>query len=900
MIFRQFFSLLFFALILPFCIKAQQPLLSVKKALRYSVKYHRAGSEIFIPGNTILREIAKIAVKEPRLVKIDIVFDLNLVIDRVGGNDSLSFRSANIYINGDTIYRGFGLGEVICPSRMNLMLKWANREDTTGFSEQELRNLNFGINDTILCSIPVSRFDPEVDTLLISGVELFYDSLALKSFTSRLALIHNYHASVAIIDSLKLILDEVNIHAPSMLPVNYFRISEITKALQRIDAIEFQGTLLTLGSDPVGLISRYRESYRADRTITFDFLDELGKPEEISWHGNIGRLADFYSGRILSWIRRSQLMDNLQGSIYRDFLDRYFDQSPFPEEENVTLKMLQKMFPEAKSDTLEGFFARSLYNSLQQNASVLVSVNRFTDAFTLMEFARLFASREPALRGFIHDEELQRIAAEGIYNSFVGIAAGCINTGKFAMADNYLAKADVYGRSNSQWVKSDTMYRAVFSKLFFIRNTDCDRLLENKRFNEAMDCYLAFENNYSANNLAAIRERLEEKKNQVRLGLYAETTKLTQAALKARKADTALFYDERALALRKAIGSAASVFGAQDSLAPELAKLRYEKIIASGSVALEKRQFTLSLGQFREARLLSQQYKIPSAAEFDSLYHRAIKHYLLIQLSVSQKKIWANLFDSAQIALEKTQTEANENGLSADPDLIQAMDKFKEKIREQQCSNLQDSIDLQLIRADRAVALKNYLNVTRYYHEALKLIDSNKDCHADEKSFNDSLSKYDAASGYQKNLSEVNARIAVGDYSGAINLLMENQELFRTGNLLRFGLHKVEFYEFIFSKNNPYLTETAASFLNKNGQIREAFRFLFLLMDQFVPAKQVKLLQENIGVALARADQIENPDESTVTALLGYKVAKDWFGVFKVAYSDERERLKKSLKTGLK
>ncbi|MEI6434230.1 MAG: hypothetical protein WCP32_05245 [Bacteroidota bacterium] len=864
------------------------------------MKYHRAGANTFIPGNTILREISKIAVKEPWLVKIDIAFDLNLSINRVGGNDSLSIRSENIHINGDTIYRGFGLGDVICPSRINLMLKWANREDTTGFSEQELRNLNFGFSDTTLCSIPVSRFDPEVDTLLISGFELFYDSLALISFNSRLALIHNYHASLAIIDSLRLLIDEVNIHAPSALPVNYFRISEITKALQRINAIEFQGNLLTLGNDPEGLIAHYRDIYRADRTITYDFLDELGKPQALSWDGNTDKLADFYTGRILSWINRSQLMDNLQGSIYRDFLERYFDESPIPEEENVTRKMLQKMFPDAKSDTLEGYFARSIYNSLQDNASSLVSVNRFTDAFTLMEFARLFASREPALKGFLPNEELQGIAAEGIYNSFTGVAEGCIKTGKFAMADNYLAKAEVYARSNARWVKSDTMYRAVFSKLFFIRNTDCDRLLEDKRFNEAMDCYLAFENIYSASNLAAIRERLEEKKNLVRMGLYSETTKLTEAALRAKKADTALFYDERALALRKAIGSAAAVFRAQDSLAPEMAKLRYERIIASGSVALEKRQFTLSLGQFREARLLSQQFKINPAADFDSLYHRAIKHYLLIQLSVSQKKIWANLFDSAQIALEKTRTEAAENGLSGDLDLIQAMDKFKEKIRDQQCRNLQDSIDLQIIRADRATALKNYLNVTRYYQEALEFIVSNQDCHADEKPLNDSLSKYETASRYQKNFNEVNARISIGDYPGAINLLVENQELFRTANLLRFGLRQVEFYEFIFSKNNPYLTEAAASFLNKNGQIREAFRFLLLLMDQAVPAKQVKLLQENLGVALAKADQTENPDESTVTALLGYKVAKDWFSAFRVSYSAEREMLKKSVKAGLK
>ncbi len=887
---RKLFHLILFAFFLSFALNAQPSLLTVEKSLGFVVPYHKTLSEKHLGGNTILREMAKEVLKEPWLVRVEIGFTLRMAISQNGVRDTLFIRSGNVKIKGDTLFRGFGITDVLCPSRINLAFKWANREDTTGYTEQEFVNLGFNAKDTLLCSIPVGSFDPEVDTLLVSGMELFYDSSALTDFLSRLGLVHNYYASLAIFDSIRPIIAHTDLSNHAILPYNYFRINEINKALEAIETFNFSNSLLPGRDDIGGLVSRYKDNYRTARSLTFNFLDELKKVAAIPWDGKNEQLADYFTKRTVSWIRRTQLMDKLQGSIYREFLKHYFDHPSFPEENNVGSLMLSKMFPGAKPDSLSGFFAGYLYNSMQKQAEFLVSGNHFADAFMLMEFARIYATGDSSLTKISHNYALQQLAAEGIFNSFVGIASGCLKSRKFHMADTYLTKADDYAKSNPQWVKTDSAYREVFSELFFLRNTDCDRFLEDKNFQNALECYENLEDIYSSRDLAVVGERLEEKKNRARVGLYAETTKLAEIALNSKEADSALIYDERALALRKNIRGTTAHFSEQDSLAPEMAKLRYKRMFEEGTVALQKSQFTLALSHLKVAKGLSAQFRITPVPTFDSVYRRALKHYLLVQLSVSQKKIWANQFDSAQAAVEKIRMISGENGLENDPDLGLAMTKYKFKIQEQKCRNTQDSIDLQIIRADRSIAVSNYINATRYFRQAVDFCNSDAACTFNAKSLMDSMAHYETAARYQLNHQEINALVVMGEYQQAVRLFSKNNQLFDSANLSVFGLRQTDLYKYITDKNNPNLAEAATQFMYDQGRPSEAIRYLLLTDGKNPTSRVMYSLQENIGRSLAMADLAEHPEEGPKAALLKYQEVNERFETFRKAYMKEMER----------
>jgi hypothetical protein len=313
-------------------------------------------------------------------------------------------------------------------------------------------------------------------------------------------------------------------------------------------------------------------------------------------------------------------------------------------------------------------------------------------------------------------------------------------------------------------------------------------------------------------------------------------------------------------------------------------------MVEEGTVALQKSQFTLALSQLNKAKGLSAQFSIPQVSSFDSLHQRAMKHYLLIRLSVSQKKIWANQFDSARAALEKTQRAADENNLAGDPDLALAMAKFKVKIQEQQCRNLQDSIDLQIIRADRSISLGNYINAGRYFNLANGFCKSDSACHCDPSPLTDSITRYKNASQYQENIHEINALVVMGEYLRAFDLFEKNQQLYDSTRLSVFKLQKTGLYEFVAAKNNPNVAEAAARFLFDSGNSKEALRCLLLYPEQNHPSPAMKKLQENIGKSLAMADSAGNLQEDPKVALQKYHAETNGFEPFRNAYLKEFEK----------
>ena len=887
-------------LFLPVLMDAQEIISRTSHKLTYRIVYHKDDDKLHENGNAILRELAKDVLREPWLVRIGFSCELGLYVVKDGNRNRLLVSLRHPAMDGDTVYRHFPVTGALFPSQINMKLKWANRADTSGFSEETLIGKPMPRGDSLICDISVISYDPVVDTLMVRGVELLYDSVALQTFLDRIALIHDYYASVSLLDSLQQFTANLHLDDAGLLPLNYLKVEEVNRVMERIAARDFPEKLLRNGADPQELVGKYGQMFRHSRSMMFNFLDELHKTGTIPWDRDVDRLAMYFTSRVFSYVRRSFLMDQQQGRIYYDCLDHFFDHSTFPGEENVTGILLEKMFPDAAKDTIARYISERINASYRITSQILMNQNRYAEAYSMMENGRRFIKGNPSMHGTAADNVLQSQAAEGICNSYIGIASSCIRSHKYNLAETYLSKADQYAAAHTDFIRSDTSYRAVFSELFFLRNVDCDQLLEKKKYAEALDCFQQFENAYSARDLALVRTQLDEKKSSAMIGLGKISTLLSEDALKHEATDTALFYYEQASALRQQANSKGKDDVTFDSLAPMMALIKYKQIFKEGAMALEKRQYTLAVTRLKEAKFLAENHRIDRSREFDSLYRQAMKNWLIVQLSASQKKIWANQFDSALIALQSTEAAGFDFGLLNEPDFSTAIEKFKMKISGQQCKNLQDSIDLQIIRADRNAVLKNFINAARCYNAALNMAVSDTVCQLNQKSLKDSLTKYKEPSDYQQNVVTLNAMVAIGDYTGAMKSLTENQLRFPKAVLQRFGLQATDIHEFISLRNNPYLTQTAASFYLDARQPLEAFRFLLMLNDQHVEASQVKVLQKKLGQLLAKADLVADPDEITTTALQKYPSDDDWFNVFRTAYSEEREHLMKTVRSGSK
>ncbi len=856
----------------------------------YKIPFDISGNKISACGNEVLREMARDVLREPWHVHISVSGLLGLTVIKHGKAEKLSISFTRRAVSGDTVYRRFPVSGVLFPSHIGLRLKWANRADTSGFTEESLSYRPLSSGDSLVCEVPVTSFDPEVDTLMIKNVEFYYDTLALQTLRSRIRFIHNYYASVSLLDSLEEFTAGLHPDDTKQLALSYLKVEETARVLSRIEACDFPGKLLVNNYDPEGLMRKYQQMYKNSRSLIFTFIDGLHNPGEFSWEENQGFLAGFFTSRIYSYVRRSNLMDQQQGSVYKDCLDHFFEQDIFPAGENATAGLLAKLFPRAKPDTLPACMAKLVYQSYRETAQNLMARNGYADAFTLLENGRRFLAAIPGASAIPVDGNLEIKAAEGVWNSFIGIATTCIGNHNLKMADTYLAKAEQYATGHAGFIRSDSAYRAVFSNLFFMRNADCDQLLGDGRFAEAIACYSQFEKDYPAHDLALVRQQLDQKKSLAKMGLGGLSAQLADNALKNRSADTALFYYEKATALRQGSNVHEPVDARLDSLAPVMARIKYLQLAAEGATALGKRQFTLSVNRFREARSLAESSRLQPPPEFDSLYRQAMKNFLIISLTAARKKIWQSQFDSAATALHHTETAGYDWGLLDDPGFSAALMKFRLKIREQQCRNLQDTVDMFMIRADRSAALKNYINATHYCRQAWNLAEVDTLCRLDHRYIHDSLERYRTPSAFQEGEISIGASIAVGEYDVALKTMDANQLLFKQGALSRFGLVTTDIPGLIAGKNNPYLTRAAATHYLDCTRYADALRFLFLMNEQQVEAKQVKEIQERLGRALANADMSTTAAGNSMAAFGKYHAESDWFSTFRSAYMAEWQK----------
>ncbi|MCX6266891.1 MAG: hypothetical protein NTW16_05970 [Bacteroidetes bacterium] len=891
--------LLFVLILFPRSLFAQGHVISTVHHVDMAIPYHPADKSDF-HGNAILRELAKDVLREPWQVRIRISCELRLSITKDGDRNRLFISFRDLLVSGDTVYRHFPVTDVLFPSRIGMKLKWANRADTSGFTEQTITGKSMAHSDSLICSIPVGSYDPLVDTLMVRAVEFSYDSLALRTFADRIELIHDYYASVALLDSLQRFTADLHLDNATLLPFNYLKVSELVSVIRQIDARDFPGKLLQNGFDPSGLANKRGTIYKHSRSLVYNFMDEIHRTGVIPMEADADLLAMYFTSRVYSYVRRSFLMDQHQGRIYNDCLDHFFDQGAFPAEEKVESKMLVKMFPDARQDTIAQYISRRIYRSYQRSARRLMDENQYAEAFSMMQNGRRFIAGNPSLQGSSADDLLLSEAAEGIRNSYVGIASTCIRSHKFNMAELYLSKAERYAEEHAKYIRSDSSYRAVFSELFFLRNADCDDLLDQKKYEEAISCYEQFEMAYSPHDLELVSAKLDEKKSLARIGLGNISASLTEKALKRKESDTALFYYEQAVALRQESEVRKNMDNKLDSLAPVMARIKFDQIFRDGSLALEKRQFTLAVARLDEAKSLADKYRFDYGREFDSTYRRAMKNFLIIQLSVTQKRIWANQFDTAQLELQRIQTIGFDNGLSNDSEFSAALENFKVKVQEQRCRNLQDSVDLMVIKADRSIAMHNFRNTIIYLQQALVFARSMPVCANAEKPVLDTIARYLEAADYQQKLADISANVATGNYAEAVHSLEKCQQLYQNHRLDRFGIVMTDTYDFIRERGNPNLTEAAIVFFIDMEKYQESIRYLLLIHDQGIPAKNMVIVQEALGRKLAQLDHLNNSREEAVKMIVKYVPAESWYDAFRATYTKEWNQLNREGAAGSK
>lgn len=885
---------IFLNLTSPHLLPAQEPISTTVVGQRFQVTYDPTGKEYNRAGNKIIIEIAKDVLRQPRLVRLNLTYSYNLSIQVEGDKKLLHLRFYDPILQGDLNLRSFPMDDLLLPNRVILKIRWANKLDTTSYTETIFTNLLNDFGKTFTLSEPIPTFDPEVDTLMLREPVFFYDTIALNRFMDRLWLVNDYYASVAILDSLTMLSDAIRLDQIEALPLAFMQVMEFDKIIACIDSLKIPTELLNGGFDPGGFNQKYGPLFKHARSINFTFQDQLRGCGAIPWDGDIDRLAGYFTGRMLTYVQRSRLMNDIHGRIYQKYLDVWFNSSVFGNDYGVLTSLLAKMYPDARADTLVPFVSRRVLSSYRNRARELMEVGRFADAYSLMENGERFRKNNPYMTQDDNNEPILTNAANGIYSSYAAIASACLDAGKMEMAVDYLDKARAYRKEKSSYINSDSLFNAVSARLFFIRNADCDLLLDEEQFESAEACFVAIGQTFDPEQVAPIQAELNAKISRARQGILSrELNEIEQHLRRDEKREAVDRYLD-AVRLGNLFTPNPNALQTLDSLAPLVAALQYEMRYQEGSDALNRRQFTMAISLFEEAKHLSSNYSLIQEPLLDSLYRQAVKQSLLIRLASNRRVIWNNQFDSAYAFLARVESTAKANDLLADADFIAARSKYLEKIGEQQCRNLNDSIEMRMIRADRWIALRDYSHAMEALQEGVNLSVSKSECSYPVRPLLDTIAKYMPAAIYQRKVIEAEHHAAAGIYSLVITDLENAAAIYQTDHLERFGLTPPGVFTFLEQRGNPQLTEYAVRYHMMKGDYQSAMRFLQLMCRQDYPGKGALDLQTELGIALAKEDfKTHQSVDALQTQLVKYTADQSWYRTFEEAYKKEWKRLEK-------
>ncbi len=842
--------------------------------------------------NEIMTAIAKEVLREPWKVVLKVRFVLDVQVSQgKPGEAMLQMILSGPGVTGDTRYRLFDIADVLLPSKVSITIRVTNRADPSMSREITVDRPLAGNSDTTGRGDYRLLFDPMTDTLVVQSAGMSFDEDARNRFFARLAEINDYYACRALLDTLNRLAEQTDIQTAGALPWNYIRVREISHAIRLIEKKDFPGNLLSGGFDPLSLVNLLTATDKRSRSLAFTFRDVLYASGAISFNGFADSLCEYFIQRVLVYITLSHRMSVINGEIYSAWLDHYFDFSVFENETDLLMLLARKIYPDANHDTIPAFLSLRLFSSYQRLADLQMKNGAFAEAFDLMDHASRFTGMNP----YFPKEKMEigtiSAAARGIFNSYVGIAGTCIAGGKFAMADNYLQKADDYRKMHFYFNLSDSLYNIVFSDLFFRRNSECDQLLDAASFDIALSCYRFLENTYDSNRLSAIRSGLEGKKRRARIGIFREVSGSITSALKESSSDSVLFYFEKAAALQKDLEGVKEVESVIDSLAPFVARIKVERLTRSACAAVSRREFTLAMKEFGEAAAIAGANNFLVDSVSDSLYRVAVKQNLLITLSSQQRFIWTNSFDSAMLALNRGKRMAAAFGLSEDPDVLIAFSRYMDRIAGQRCSNLSDTILVQVIRADRSRAMKNYLRSVMILQQALKTAAKNPQCPFPVQNLRDSVMKYEKPAIYQQKIEEINHSLSAGDYDKVVSIFSENDKFFELNMLERFGLPRGNMYDFAVTRGNPYLTAKILLYFSGKSEYGEAIRSLLLLRSQGFPERSAGEMMVQLGKRMAAGDLRSNPGKDPELMAENYTGKDPWFSPFRSSYVAEWRRM---------
>jgi hypothetical protein len=827
--------LLLFFLFWSSALVAQKSACSFSSPVHFTFGYMAKETTLSGISNEMIAVIAEDAIKNRRRVSFTLNTVLQIRIETSEGRDpmvgvSFGFRK----LSGNISFRRFSMAPVMMPDRLAFSCRIEKKDTSAFFDLPEAIDLKFTENDTALLQYQVPHFSCDSDTMVVHRLCFYFDEDALARFRERVTLINDYYAANAILDSLENKVHEIDLGEINRYPGYFIILEELNKILAILKEKNFSQRLELDSLDPMGYQVKYNRLSRFSRSATMTFQENLKTPGILNSAFPPDSLIRQFLARMDCYIRWSMLVTERNSEIYHEFLERYFRLNAFEDDSEVIRNLVGKMFPSQDPDSALALISGKINKAYHDRADEMMKNQQYADAVELLGNARNFSEVNPFLKGTDNDREIITKAANGIYDSYLGVADGAIRNGKQEMARFYMLRAQNYRKEHAAFVTSDSLFNKVFGKLVEKTLSRCDTLYASVQYPEALDCYRDFEKGFDSLTLSLIHRGLE----------------------------------------------------------PKMQFCRYKILIEEGEKNLAKFDKPEAGRNFFLARQLSEEEKYYPDPLLDSLCKITYPFYLIHLLYAEEGRIWTNRLESARWFADSIAFIQRTTGAGSSRELSDALAGYRRKVEERICWNANEAVEVFLLRAERDRELKDFTIAAALTDSALSLIRQNPDCQIHSAGMRDTISKYAQAVNFQKMQRNIDLLVITGQFEKAIAGYLDMEHFFTSKNIGRFGLGCKLMYDYVSERSRQELTIRAFLYFQGKNGLQEALHYLKLLRLEDYPRKNARPFLEWLGKEYAGKDFHDQPDKDPVALVRSYTGKDNWMKRFRVAYYSQAQNLR--------
>lgn len=834
--------------------------------------------------NKIILQLAVAMDEHPGQVRIDVKSRETIrVTDVPMQGPEVIIRMTDVRTIQAPAYRGFFLEEVLKPDRLSCHLNLIDLPDSNILRSYPLNDLHVNQLETGYADSEIPVMEEGKFSVTLSDHRFYYSEEAFLRFQERIRMINDYYAATALVDSL---LERIKSYRPLTtcdLPEKYLLLMEINRVVHLIGEYDFEEGLGLKEHDPADFIRKFLNLDKFSRSATMTFEQQITEPSFIPWENDLPTLSLEFVSRLIPYIRNSMLLNGTAGGIYNQYLTSWFDQKGFQEEETVFYGLLRKMFPADNLTVKMKEVAQDVWDSYLQNVRDMIARYDYVGAIRLLDHADRFRERVsfPLYPG---TDLLKGEAVKGIYASYLGIAESCIALEKFRKAEDYLDQAGEYLAEYRDVIPADTMFNRVFRNLFDHRLQECDDLLAEKHYTEALDCYQLFSQSYPPEMIAYVKEHLLIRQRQALKGIFSLERDGTLEGIEHQEMDSAMVHFDLARHVAGMLSGDPETGQAMDELNQAFLPVLYRYLADRGTYLNLTYNHEEAFRTFTRMKEIGEEIGIPLDTALDRRYRESYKYHMLNEISMATGLIWRDELARAEEYAREVETVMDLYNLDADPDLRSALTSYRDKIDRKGCLSVNEEAEQLAIRAWKNIELKRFDLAVRLLGDARKKSLQHPGCAIDLQAYDDTIKKYLSAAFYLEKLQQAANLDAIGDYGNALQIVTENERFYLLNHLDRFGVRLVTPVDFVGVSDKVQMYREAISWFLGLKDPGSAWYCLKRLKQAGADQRSTREFQERVGMALAEQDAGLFAGTDPEIRVRGYTGGNQWFAKFAQAY----------------